>query len=238
MELTAEQLAAARTQLEKEFVMVKIVDYNDMRATAGKTKQVEESLKALEAEKGRLAEENKRLEQEVSGGHGGNIKKLREEITADVRKEHADKIAALETEAKSTREKLVATQVMGKIGARFYSSIHQVIRERVLKDCRLGENDQIEILDPSGNPRWSRLKPDQKMGVDEYQAELEAAFPEFVPSTTRAGDLDNKDRGTNTNGGGARKYTFQELTSMSEAELAKIPHADIKAAMRQDRGIV
>jgi len=123
------------------------------------------------------------------------------------------------------KTKTISEHFATKVVTEFLPSAKDWILRDILNEVDLDGDDfdqpRLVIKDASGQPRWSKIKPNERMGVDEYLEELKAKRPDFVLSKKKSGEpVTGGD--TNYNAQASRQLTRNDIFAMSQDELTEL----------------
>lgn len=209
---------------------VSISEYNELKAQASRVQALET---ALGEEKTKYS--NLNAEFEVIKSKKKIDGPSKEELEAQVREEYAQKYSEVEAKAKQFeglyRSAVITDTVIAKLQDKVIPSALKYLKQDIEKECDL-EGDlasrNIIIKDAEGKTKWSAKTANQKMSVDEYIEELAQRAPEFFKSNARGGEVDNTQKGVNTQTN-VRKLSWADMEGMSQADISKIAMEDPKA---------
>lgn len=131
------------------------------------------------------------LQHERAQNKPEELKAFREAEREKIRKEFAPKLEEYETENKklkgSLHEHLIVDKALTTVGAKFNEDAHIFVKDMIRRSMDRDEQGNIVVKDEQGNVRYSRAKPTEKLGLEEWAEEIASKHPSIAKPTVTSG---------------------------------------------------
>lgn len=123
---------------------------------------------------------------------------------------------------KQLKGKTITAEISPKLSQIFVSDAQGWVMRDVLNELDLEGDDftapKITVKDSAGQVRWSKTKPNERMGLDEYIEELKTRFPSFVATNFKRGEGNNISGTTKAATSGVG-LTIEDIQTMTDEDL-------------------
>lgn len=144
-----------------------------------------------------------------------------------IKKQFQEQIESLAKEnalvKQNLRAKTITSELAPKLAKVFVPDAQTWVMKEVLSEIDLDGDDihtpKFLIKDVSGNVRWSKQKPAERLGLDEYLDELKERFPSFVATNFKRGEGSEANKQVSTH---ETELSITDIQNMSDEELRKI----------------
>lgn len=212
-------------------ITISISEYNSLRAKDGEINMLKDQI-------GNLSKSISELETKKKETPKQDNSKLEEEI----RNQFAEKLAQAEKIAQEYQSKYKSAVISDRVlrqleNEKLFTWAASYIKPVIERDCDI-EGENIIVKDANGQPRWSEVKPNQKMDVSEYVQVLKKMQPEFFDSNARSNAGESNYNSSASNKSVISIDTLRNKTQKEINALAmKDPKAYDEMLKQLDRGL-